>query len=287
MSMLKASTLSKYENSKSEEKDAGPPKEPYKQSSDESENAELGEKPFVSSLEKINKLDIPNIISEEETLNPVSALSNDSLRLEPDVEIKEHQREEYTGFTVAIRDNSAASLRLKRQDSLSTLKEVLDVPTNAEDEKLDDSRELINIFSHARVANVVHLPKDPYKDPDEVWSGIELAVFKNDQVKKYVVKSHGLARWIIDEQQAGFYASQSTESIDISYWEVDTAEIVREKGKGPYIKLNIDEEHAVYLKPRKAYDWELKKFKTDNYWPSPSTEEEVTLNSKVELSLSK
>jgi len=281
---MKASTLSKYESSKSEVKEVGPPKTPYQPSSDDTENGKLEEKLVDALSEKINKR-----MLEKETLSPVPALNSDSLlwKLEPDVEIKEHQLEEYTGFTVSLKDNAVASLRLKRQDSLRTLQEVLDVPTHAEDEKPNDSREVINFFSDARVGNVVPLPINPYSDPNKIWSGIELTVVKNDQAKKYVLKSSGLARWIIDEQEAGFRGTKSSESLFVSHWEVAVAEIVREKGKGPYVKLNIDKDHAVYLKPRKASDGELRRFMTDNYWPTPSTEEEVKLNCKVEFSLSK
>jgi len=269
--MIKASAVSQYENSQSKAKDVVPSEELNKESSgDKIKNVELEEK-YVdvgSPSEKLKKMGLPDIRSERKSerkpWRPMSLLSNESLLLaEPDVEVKE-TTEEYTGFTIAFKDKSVASLRLKRQDSLRTLKAVLDVPKKAEDEKREDSRELIEVLSHARVGHIVELPTNPYSKPEEIWTGLEVNVVKKDQSKTYVLMTQGLAKWVIDEQQAGLCTLASTEST-LNYWEVDTAEVVREKGKGPYVKLNIDKDRSVCLKPKKATDGQLKRFMTGNF----------------------
>jgi len=281
--MMKASTVRKYENSQSKVKHVSPTQDPSKQSSDEPEKEEKEEweEKFVyvsNPSEKIGKLVTPDLTLEKQ-LSLVSPLST-SLFFEPVFETKDDEQEEYTGFTIALRDNQVKSLQLKRQDSLVNLQVVLDVATNAEEEKLDGSRVVIEAFSDARVGNIVELPTNPYCNPEEIWTGIELTVLKNDQEQKYVIMSRGLVRWITDTQQAGLCAQQSTESIGLEFWDVDNAAVVREKGKGPYVQLKIDEEHAVYLKAIKASAGELQRFMTDNYLPN-TTEEEVTFNSNV------
>jgi len=265
--MIKASAVSQYENSQSKAKDVGPSEELNKESSgDKIKNVELEEK-FVDvsgPSEKLNKLGLPDINSERKPLKPITLLNNESLILpEPDVEVKE-TTEEYTGFTIAFKDKSVASLRLKRQDSLRTLQAVLDVQKKAEDEKREDSREVIEVLSHARVGNIVQLPTNPYSRPEEIWTGLEVNVLKKDQSKTYVLMTQGLAKWVIDEQEAGLCSLASTEST-VNYWEVETAEVVREKGKGPYVKLNIDKDRSVSLKPKKATEGELKRFMTGNF----------------------
>jgi len=264
---MKASAVSQYENSQSKAKDVGPSEELNNEASvDKIKNVESEEKidEVGSPSEKLNKLGLPDIRSERKPLKPMSLLSNESLLLpEPDVEIKETM-EEYTGFTIAFKDKSVASLRLKRQDSLRTLKTVLDVPKKAEDEKQEDSREVVEVLSHARVGNIVELPTNPYSRPEEIWTGLEVTVVRKDLNKTYVLMTQGLAKWVIDEQKAGLCTLSSTDSF-LNYWEVDTAEVVREKGKGPYVKLNIDKDHSVCLKPKKATDGELKRFMTGNF----------------------
>jgi len=283
--MMKASTVSKYENSQSEAKDVGHLEELNKPSPKDEVEKAVEEDKFVdvgSPSEKLNKLLLPDIKSDRAPWKPISILSNESLLPEPDAEAIENL-EEYTGFTIAFKDNSVSSLRLKRQDSLKALEAILDVPKKAEDEKLDDSRQVIEVFSDARVGNVTKLPVNPYNRPEQIWTGLEVTVNKKDQIKKYVLLTRGLAKWIIDEEEAGLCALQSTDS-GMNYWKVDTAEIVREKGKGPYVKLNIDEEHAVCFKPQKASDEELKRFMTENFWSSASVEEGVNHDSKDEFS---
>lgn len=264
--MMKASAVSQYENSQSKAKDVGPSEELNKESSGDQIKIEELEEKLVDvrhHSEKLNKLDIPDIKSEKKPFQPICLLSDESTLLpEPEGDTKETP-EEYAGFTIAFKDKSVTSLRLKRQDSLKTLEAVLDVPKKAEDEKLNDSTEVIDVFSHARIGSVVELPTNPYSRPEEIWTGLEVTVMKKDQSKTYVLITRGLAKWIIDEQEAGLCTLQSTKSFN--YWEVDTAEVIREEGKGPYVKLNIDKEHYVCLIPRKASDGELKRFMTSNF----------------------
>jgi len=288
-STMKPSIVAKYEDSQSKEKDVDNPPEELNKLLFEAkiENAELEEKNVdLGPSEKFNKLDLPDMKSEVKPLIALPMVSKESLLLpEPVAADVWDNRREYTGFTIAFKDNAVPSLRLKRQESLSALKAVLDVPNKAEDEKRDDSREEIEVFSNARVGNVVHIPPNPYSEPEEVWTGLEVSVKKKDQAKRYMLMSRGLAKWVVDEQNdAGLLALQSIDS-GVNYWEIDTAEVVREGGKGPYVKLNIDKEHALCFYPIKASDEELKRFMTDNYWPSPNTDDEsIKFNSTVEFS---
>jgi len=288
---MKPSTVSKYENSQSKAKDVGPPEALNTQSSGDQKTNVLEETVHVASpFEKLNQLNFVEIESERKpAIKLYTQMSTESVLLpEPDVEIKD-DREEYTGFTIAEKDRLNISLRLKRQESLKALKPVLDILRREKEEKLEDSRENIEVFSNAHISNVVRLPPNPYSNPEDIWCGLELTVVKKDETKSYVLMSHGLAKWIIEEPKYEFFPSPSSDS-EINYWEVNTAEIVRENGKGPYVKLNIDNENAVCLKPEKASDDEYKRFKTDNYQLSPSIEtskEEMKLNSNVEHSQEK
>jgi len=288
-STMKPSIVAKYEDSQSKEKDVDNPPEELNKLLFEAkiENAELEEKNVdLGPSEKFNKLDLPDMNSEKKPLIPEPMVSKESLLLPEPVaaEVKDN-RGEYTGFTIAFKDDSVPLPSLKRQESLSALKAVLDVPNKAEDEKRDNSREEIELFSDARVGNFVHIPPNPYSKPEEVWTGLEVTVKKKDQAKRYMLMSRGLAKWVVDEpRDAGLLALQSIDS-GPRYWEIDTAEIVRERGTGPYVKLNIDKEHAVCFYPIKASDGQLKRFMTDNYWPSPTCDHEsIKLNSKVEFS---
>lgn len=284
--MINASTVSKVESSQSKAKHA---EALNKQSSGDKIN-----ETFVhveSQLEKLNKLNFVDIKSRTKPANPVHQASTESLLLpeppSPEVEIKD-SREEYTGFTIAYKDSSVVLLKLRRQDSLRTLKAIVDIPKKAEDEKLEDSREVIDIFSDARIGTIVPLQPNPYSSPEQIWTGLEVSVMKNDEIKTYVLVTRGLAKWIIDEPKLGWCSVASDDSGLINPWNVATAEIVREKGKGPYLKLNIDKENAVCLKPKKASDQDLKRFMTPLNFSekSPSTdatEEEVRLSPKVEI----
>lgn len=263
---MKASAVSQYENSQSKAKDVGPSEELNKETSgDKIQIEELEEKQVSvgnNPSEKLNKLDLPDIKSDKKPFTPI-LLSNESTLLpEPDGEAKETPVE-YAGFTIAFKDKSVTSLRLKRQDSLKALEAVLDVPGKAEEEKLNDTTEVIDVFSHARICSIVELPTNPYSKPEEIWTGLEVTVMKKDQSKTYVLITRGLAKWIIDEEEAGLCTLQATKSFN--YWEVDTAEVIREEGKGPYVKLNIDKDHYVCLIPKKASDGELKRFMTSNF----------------------
>lgn len=263
--MMKASAVSQYENSQSKAKDVRPSEELNKESSgDKIQSEELEEKlvDVGNPSEKLNKLDIPDIKSDKKPFTPILLNDESTLLPEPDGDAKEAQVE-YTGFTIAFKDRSVTSLRLKRQDSLKTLEAVLDVPGKAEDEKLNDTTEVIDVFSHAHIGSIVELPTNPYSRPEEIWTGLEVTVIKKDQSKTYVLITRGLAKWIIDEEEAGLCTLQSTKSFN--YWDVDTAEVVREEGKGPYVKLNIDKDHYVCLIPKKASDGELKRFMTSNF----------------------
>jgi len=262
--MMKPSTVSTYVNSESKAKDVA---------------AQAVNKP--SSFKELNYVDIKpwTNIPNPETQMSIESLLLPEPRIEPEVEIKDN-REEYTAFTIACKDSSMVTLRLKRQESLSALKALFDIPEKTEDEKKEDSREVIEIFSHARVSYTANLPPNPYSDLEQIWTGLELTVIKKDEEKTYVLMSLGLAEWIIEEPIV--HELSATFSADSgNYWNVDTAEIVREKGKGPYVKLNIDKENAVCLKPKKASHAELKRFMTPHLAPaqtSPSNEDEEVGN---------
>jgi len=288
---MKPSTVSTYENSESKAKDVAA-EVPSKQSSGDKMKDTIVH--VQSPLEKLNKL---NFVEIKQTKAPKieTQVSIKSILTEPspepEVEIKvnreEDNAEEYTGFTIAYKDSSRPTLRLKRQISLTALQALLDVPPKAEDEKREGSSEVLEIFSKARISNKGDLPPNPYSRPEHIWAGLEVTVIKNDETKTYVLMSLGLAEWIIDEPKVDMLSVTSSAESGFNYWNVDTAEIIREEGKGPYVKLNIDKDNAVFLKPKKASHEELKRFMTP-LWSSqrsPSTEDEdVRLSSKVAFS---
>jgi len=284
---MQPSTVKRYENSQSKAKDVSSRVTLNTQSSRDEKSDVLEEMVHVASpLDKLSELNFVEIESERKPERKlITQMSTESILLpEPDVEIKEY-REEYTGFTIARKDRLDISLRLKRQDSLKALKPVLDIPNKEEDEKLEDSREKIDIFSDAQI-NIGRLPTDPYSNREDIWCGLELTVVKEDETRYYVLVSRGLVTWIIEEPNQGLFASPSSDS-EVHFWKVNTAEIVRENGKGPYVKLNMDNETAVCLKPKKATEEEYKRFTTTSYQFSPTletSEEEMKLNCMVEHS---
>jgi len=267
MSSIKPSTVGKIEHSKSEEK-----------------------KDVSSPSEKFNKLDLPDICTKSDSnpLVPLCMLSNESLIFSDEpvvVEVKEEiKMREYTGFTIAFKDESVPSLKLKRQESLRRLTPVLEVPKNAEDMKRNDCDEVIEVFSSALIGGETHIRPNPYSKPEEVWTGLEITVKKKDQSKRYVLMTHGLAKWIVQENiNLGLASLKSTDS-EMTFWEVDTAEIVRDEEKGPYVKLSIDNKNAVYFYPVKASDGELKRFMTENIVISPSvTSSHIDFKAKENL----
>jgi len=286
--MMKPSTVSAYVNSESKAKEVAAEALNKQSSGDKIKDTIVQ---VEGPLQKLTELNF-DIKSGLKPAKPEAQMSTESLLREPpsepEVEIKDNL-EEYSGFTIAYKDSSVVTLRLKRQESLSALKPLYDIPKKAEDEKLEESREVIEIFSNARVNYPTVLPPNPYSSPEHIWTGLEVTVKKKDEEKTYVIMSLGLAKWIIDEPKADkISVTSSAESGFNNYWNVETAEIVREKGKGPYVKLNIDKENAVCLKPKKASQAELKRFMTPHLGPAPTSpsneDEEVGFSSKVEFS---
>jgi len=287
--MIKPSTVSTYETSESKANDVAAEVLNKQSSGDKIKDTGVH---VESPLQKLNELNFVDIKLPTKPANLVAQTSTESLLPEPgpepQVEIKDN-REEYTGFTIAYKDTEGVTLRLKRQESLSALQALLDIPQKAEDEKRDYSREVIEIFSNARVCNKGEIEPNPYSNPEHIWTGLEITVLKKDEPKTYVLMSLGYAKWIVDEPKVDMLSVTSSADSGFNYWNVDTAEIVREEGKGPYVKLNIDNDNAVCLRPRKATREEMKRFMTP-HWSnqrSPSTEaedEEVRLSSKVPFS---
>jgi len=227
-----------------------------------------------STSSKLSDLNLPDIRGSSETLQPLCMLSNDSLIFEIMAEEKV-ENTEYTGFTIALKKESSGLLRLTRQESLRSLKPVKVVPKtledvkNSEDMKIEDSEKIVE-FSGANVGRVVHIQPDPYSKPEDVWMGLEVTVSKNDVEKKYVLMTHGLGNWVIDDvNRADKLAIKDCDSGE-TIWKVDTAEVVRDEAKGPFVRLNIDKDNSVAFYPLKASAGQIKRFMTEYYASTPS-----------------
>jgi len=147
----------------------------------------------------------------------------------------------YTGFTIAIKEETEEPPRprLARGPATENLKTLLVVDKDVEEAK---AIEPLDFFSKTEVLRATALEPDPYTKADTIWSGLEVVTRKGDEDVKYFLMSHGFGEWKV--------LDQSEESKDDSDgWMVDSAEIVREKEKGPYIRLSIDDEHSVFFYP--------------------------------------
>jgi len=147
----------------------------------------------------------------------------------------------YTGFTIALKEEKEGppQLRLSRGPLIENLKTLLVV--DKDDQKAKEV-EPLDLFSNTKVIRATALDPDPYAEADEVWAGLEVITRKGDEDLNYCLMSHGYSEWKVFDQ--------SEESKDQSdSWQVESAEIVRVKEKGPYIRLSIDEKHSVFFYP--------------------------------------
>jgi len=147
----------------------------------------------------------------------------------------------YTGFTIAVKEKTEEPprLRLARGPATENLKTLLVVD---KDDQKAKAVEPLDFFSKTEVLRATALEPDPYSEADGVWSGLEVVTRNGDEDVKYCLMSHGFGEWKV--------LDQSEESKDDSDgWLVESAEIVRVKEKGPYIRLSIDKEHSVFFYP--------------------------------------
>jgi len=147
----------------------------------------------------------------------------------------------YTGFTIALKEEKEglSHLRLERgpaAENLKTLKVVEKDDVNAKEV------EALDFFSKTEVVRTTFLPPNPYAGADNVVTGLEVVIKKGDENLKYCLLSHGYGEWkVFDESK------ECKENFDS--FQVESAEIVREKDKGPYIRLSIDDDRSMFFYP--------------------------------------
>jgi len=148
---------------------------------------------------------------------------------------------DYTGFTIAIKEDKEEprKLKLARAPVTENLKTLLVVDKDDQEAK---EVEPLDFFSKTEVLRATTLEPDPNSELNNVWSGLEVVTRKGNQEFKYCLKSHGFGEWKVWDQSAESKG-------DSNSWLVDAAEIVRVKEKGPYIRLSIDKEHSVFFYP--------------------------------------
>jgi len=147
----------------------------------------------------------------------------------------------YAGFTIALKEEKEETphLMLSRGPITENLKTLLVV--DKDDQKAKDV-EPLDFFSKTEVLRATALEPDPYSKADNVWAGLEVVTRKGDEDVKYCLMSHGFGEWkVLDQSEESKGDSDS--------WIVDSAEIIRVKEKGPYIRLSIDQEHSVFFYP--------------------------------------
>jgi len=147
----------------------------------------------------------------------------------------------YTGFTIALKEEEkeAPKLKLSRGSDTENLKTLLVV--DKDDQKAKEV-EPLEFFSNTEVVRATTLEPDPYAEPDDLCVGLEVVTRKGNEDMKYCLMSHGYSEWKVFDQ--------SEECKDHSdSWQVESAEIVRVKERGPYIRLSIDEDHSVFFYP--------------------------------------
>jgi len=147
----------------------------------------------------------------------------------------------YTGFTIALKEEKEgpSHLRLGRgpaAENLKTLKVV------EKDDVKAKEVEALDFFSKTEVVQTTALPPNPYAQVDKVECGLEVVIKKGDENLKYCFLSHGYGEWkVFDESK------ECKENFDS--FQVESAEIVREKEKGPYIRLSIDDDRSMFFYP--------------------------------------
>jgi len=147
----------------------------------------------------------------------------------------------FTGFTIAVKEKTEEPTRprLTRGPVTGNLKTLLVVE---KDDQKAKAVEPLDFFCKTEVVRATALEPDPYSKADAVWSGLEVVTRNGDEDVKYCIMSHGFGEWMV--------LDQSEESkVDSDGWLVDSAEIVRVKERGPYIRLSIDKEHSVFFYP--------------------------------------
>jgi len=189
------------------------------------------------------------ILAKQNEMSPLTRCPTDEFNEamginedEPPVDLESVLKSsKYTGFTIALKEEKEepAKLRLSRGPTTENLKTLLVV--ERDDQKAKEV-EIIDFLSKTEVVRATALEPDPYAEANELWAGLEVITRKGDEDVKYCLMSHGYSEWKVFEQ--------SEECKDRSdSWQVDSAEIVREKEKGPYIRLSIDEKHSVFFYP--------------------------------------
>jgi len=161
----------------------------------------------------------------------------------------------YTGFTIMLKEEKVgpSRLRLERGPSAENLKTLKVVE---KDDVKAEEVEALDFFSKTEVVRTTALPPNPYADADKVVSGLEVDIKKGDKNLKYCLLSHGYGEWkVFDESKEckGNFDS----------FQVESAEIVREKEKGPYIRLRIDDDRSMFFYPKHLSLAGMYKFTTD------------------------
>jgi len=182
--------------------------------------------------------EVPILRLDTDEFNEEMGISKDDSPVDKESVLKSSN---YAGFTIALKEEKeeVQHLSLSRGPVTKNLKTLLVV--DKDDHKAKDVQPL-DFFSKTEVLRPTALEPDPNSKADDVWTGLEVVTRKGDEDVKYYLMSHGFGEWkVLDQTEESKGDSDS--------WFVESAEIIRVKEKGPYIRLLIDEEHSVFFYP--------------------------------------
>jgi len=193
-----------------------------------------------------------------------SPSAKSSSKVKTNVEVEEKEEElGFTGFTITEK-MEPKQLKLRREDSKSQFRTILEAPRKKDDDKKESSLEVEELEGVSIVA-VTHVDSDPFSRPEDVWCGVQfIAINKEEGVpRNYVLRSYGVANWKIIEPGLDNLSLQRLNSENESFeWKIERAEVVWEE-RGPYLKLQtIKEKGVIKFCPFKLSALQLKKFET-------------------------
>lgn len=180
----------------------------------------------------------PLTLCSTEEFNMEMGISNDESSVDIESKLKSSK---YTGFTIALKEEmkEAPQLRLSREPLTQNLKTLLVVD---KDEKEAKEVEPLEFFTKTEVIRATKLEPDPNAESDDIWFGLEVATRKGDEYLNYFLMSHEYGEWKVFDQAEECKG-------DSDGWLVEAAAIVRDKDRGPYIRLSIDVDHSVFFYP--------------------------------------